>query len=116
MSPVRVVLRQRAREDVENALDWYRDNADDGTALRFVAALEQAAGHLAAHPGSGSPRYAVELELPGLRSWPLEGFPYVLFYVEREAHVDVWRVLHGRRDVPAWLTGLDPDGGGSLSD
>ena len=26
-----------------------------------------------------------------------------VFYVEREADIDVWRVLHGARDIPAWL-------------
>jgi plasmid stabilization system protein ParE len=24
-------------------------------------------------------------------------------YVERESELDVWRVLHGQRDIPAWL-------------
>lgn len=32
-----------------------------------------------------------------------EAFPPSDFYVEREDHVDVWRVLHGQRDIPAWL-------------
>ncbi|MCY3505287.1 MAG: type II toxin-antitoxin system RelE/ParE family toxin, partial [Chloroflexi bacterium] len=31
------------------------------------------------------------------------GFPYMVFYVEREADVDVWRVLHAARDIPEWL-------------
>jgi toxin ParE1/3/4 len=26
-----------------------------------------------------------------------------VFYVEHASHVDVWRVLHGRRDLAAWL-------------
>ena len=25
----------------------------------------------------------------------VRGFPYPVFYVEREADIDVWRVLHG---------------------
>jgi toxin ParE1/3/4 len=25
------------------------------------------------------------------------------FYLPHEDHVDVWRVLHGERDVPEWL-------------
>jgi hypothetical protein len=28
-------------------------------------------------------------------------YPYVVFYVEREDRIDVWRVLHTRRDIPA---------------
>jgi toxin ParE1/3/4 len=38
-----------------------------------------------------------------LRSWTLKRNAHIVFYVERDAHIDVWRVLHGMRDVPAWL-------------
>jgi toxin ParE1/3/4 len=31
-----------------------------------------------------------------------------VFYVERPDHIDVWRVLHGQRDIPAWMQ--EPDG------
>jgi toxin ParE1/3/4 len=30
-------------------------------------------------------------------------FPYLVFYLEREDHVDVLEVLHGKRDIPVWL-------------
>jgi toxin ParE1/3/4 len=72
-----------------------------------VDALEQACTHIGSHPASGSSRYAHELNLPGLRYWPLERYPHVLFYVERPGHIDVWRVLHGQRDIPAWMQ--EPD-------
>ena len=41
--------------------------------------------------------------LPGLRSWPLSRYPYLVFYVERSDCVDVWRVLQGQRDIPSWM-------------
>ncbi len=72
-------------------------------ALAFVDALEQAYAHLSRRPATGSPRYAHELNLPDLRFWRLTRFPHLIFYVERDDHVDVWRVLHGHRDMPAWL-------------
>jgi toxin ParE1/3/4 len=100
---VSVVLRERARADIAETVDWYRDHADVATALRFVEALESALRKMARHPAAGSPCYALALDLPGLRSWPLSGFPYIVFYVERSDHDDVWRVLHGHRDVPASL-------------
>jgi len=56
----------------------------------------------------GSPRYAFELRLEGLRAWPLRRYPYLVFYVEREDHLDVWRVLHAQRDIPAWMQ--EPEG------
>jgi toxin ParE1/3/4 len=43
------------------------------------------------------------LNLPGLRFWPLARYPHLVFYVERPEHIDVWRVLHGQRDIPSWM-------------
>lgn len=108
---VRVVVRDLARRDIEESIDWYRDNVDADTALAFVDALDAALDHVGRHPGSGSPRYATELDLPGLRSWLLDGVPHMVFYVERDDHVDVWRVLHAHRDIPSWLlaTETSPD-------
>jgi toxin ParE1/3/4 len=78
-----------------------------------IDALEQATSHIARNPGTGSPRYGHELNLPGLRSWPLKRFEHLLFYVEHEGHIDLWRVLHNRSDIPAWMN--EPDAG-SLPD
>jgi len=33
--------------------------------------------------------------------WPLKCYPHLVFYVERADHIDVWRVLHGERDIPS---------------
>jgi len=52
---------------------------------------------------ASSPRYAHALDLPGLRCWPLTRYPYLVFYLQQQDHIDVWRVLHSARDVPAWL-------------
>jgi toxin ParE1/3/4 len=103
-----VVLRERALRDVEAALDHYRTEGGPRVAEGFVDALEGAGGHLARHPGSGSPRYAHDLDLPGLRSWGLRDYPYLIFYVEMSDHLDVWRVLHEERDIPAWHRDVGP--------
>ncbi len=81
----------------------YLEEGAAQAALGFIAALEQAYAHIGRHPSTGSPRYAHALNLPGLRSWPLRRYPQMIFYVERADHVDVWRVLHGRHDIPGWL-------------
>ena len=31
----------------------------------------------------------------------LKRYPYLVFYVHGEAYIDVWRVLHAGRDIPA---------------
>jgi toxin ParE1/3/4 len=33
----------------------------------------------------------------------LQRYPYLIFFVELPNHIDIWRVLHGQRDIPAWL-------------
>ena len=98
-----VAPREQAQQDVEDALAYCMAEDAEAAALGFIDALEQAYVHIGRHPGTGSPRYAHELNLPGLRSWSLTNYPHLVFYIERSDHIDVWRVLHGQRDIPAWL-------------
>ncbi|MCE9522383.1 MAG: type II toxin-antitoxin system RelE/ParE family toxin [Alphaproteobacteria bacterium] len=98
-----VVLRGRAVLDAEEAVAYYVREAGEKVALDFVDALERAYRQIALHPTSGSLRFAHELDLPGLRHRPLRRFPYLVFYVDLKDQIDVWRVLHGARDIPEWL-------------
>jgi len=52
-------------------------------------------------------RYGHELGLAGLRAWPLSHYPFLVFYLERDDLVDVWRVLHTRRDIPRRMAEFD---------
>ncbi len=104
MTSKRIVPRALALSDLEQAVDHYAGEAGPDIASGFVDALEAAYRAIGEHPRSGSPRYAHELDLPGLRHRALGRFPYLVFYVERDNHIDVWRVLDARRDLPASLT------------
>lgn len=103
MTHKRVILRALADRDVHEAVDFYLGEGSAQSALKFVDALEQALRHIERHPASGSSRYSNDLDLPGLRCWQLKGYPHLLFYVEGDNHVDVWRLLHGSRDIPPTL-------------
>jgi toxin ParE1/3/4 len=103
MSGKPVRPREIARRDVEAAIDYYIREAGPEVARRFIAALESAYRTIAEHPAAGSPRYAHALALAGLRSRQLMRFHHLVFYVERDEHIDVWRVLHAQRDIPAGL-------------
>ncbi len=70
------ILRARADQDVQEAIDYYLGEGAQQAALGFVDALEQALQHIERHPPTGSPRYAHELDLPGLRCWQVKGYPY----------------------------------------
>ena len=98
-----VIPHEQANRDIDETLGYYLNEGADAAALDFIDALEQAYAHIARHPATGSMQYAHELNLPGLRIWPMKRFPYLVFYVEHESHIDVWRVLHGKRDIPNWL-------------
>jgi len=101
-----LVPRAQANRDVDEALAYYLGEHAELAALGFVDALEQAYTHISRHPATGSPRYAHALNLPGLRFWPLTRYPYLVFYFEHDTYIDVWRVLHGQRDIPAWMQAL----------
>nr|WP_222622559.1 type II toxin-antitoxin system RelE/ParE family toxin [Ramlibacter albus] len=92
-----------AERDVESAIDYYREQAGVPVALAFVEAVEVALRHISRNPAMGSPRLGHELGIPGLRSWPLNRFPYLVFYFEKPHEVDVWRVLHMAMDAGHWL-------------
>ncbi|MDO9507030.1 MAG: type II toxin-antitoxin system RelE/ParE family toxin [Hydrogenophaga sp.] len=98
-----VVPREQANRDIDAILLYYIGNEAPAAASGFIDQLEQAFTHIARQPATGSPRYAHELNLPGLRFWPLTRYPHLVFYLEREDHIDVWRVLHGQRDLPTWM-------------
>ncbi len=98
-----VIPRELANHDVEQAVEYYLTVDEKRAASNFVNALGHAYELLAHHSATGSPRYAHELNLAGLRAWPLKKFPYIIFYVECEEHIDIWRVLHSHRDIPKWL-------------
>ena len=100
MSRKPLIPRARARQDVEEAVDWYVAQRAPDAALRLIDSLEQAFAFIAERPAAGLPRHGEALDIPGLRSWKLEGFPYLVFYIETATCIDVWRVLHERQDVP----------------
>lgn len=101
MKPVRP--RLVARRDVTDIIDRYLGEATPQVAGRFIDELERVYLAIARQPGTGSPRYAHDLNLDSLRVFRLKRFPYLVFYVDAGDHIDVWRVLHARRDIPGAL-------------
>lgn len=99
--PVR--LRALAAADIEAASDYYVDQVSEQTALEFIDTVERGIRRISRSPNVGSLHFAYELALPDLRAWPLQRFPYVVFYVATSDEIDVWRVLHSRRGLPTAL-------------
>lgn len=105
MKSLAVIPRELARQDAEQAIDFYLSEAGPDVALRFIDALDATYRQIGDNPGGSSPRWGHDLNLPGLRSQKMKRFPYLVFLMERADHVDVWRILHAERDIPSWLQG-----------
>jgi toxin ParE1/3/4 len=89
----------KSNRDIDEVIAYHLADDAEQAALGFIDELEKAYVHIGRHPATGSPRYAHALNLPGLRSWPLTGYPHLVFCLERTDHIDVWRVLHRQREI-----------------
>ncbi len=104
-----VVPRKLANQDVDEAVEHYLSEGGTQAVLGFIEALERAYIHIGRQPAGGSPSYAHELNIPGLRFWSLKRYPHLVFYIEHADYIDVWRVLHSKRDIPVWMSNPDGD-------
>lgn len=95
--------RASATRDAYQIVEYYEEGAGTTVADRFTVALDAAYKHLRANPSIGSPLIGESCKRPGLRAWPVRGFPYLICYFDTPDHVDVWRILHGARDLGSLL-------------
>ena len=98
-----IIPRELANRDIDAAIQYYMNEGSESATLGFINSLQKTYVHIGCHPTTGSPRYAHELGLPGLRFCPMKRYSYLVFYIEREEYIDVWRVLHSQRDIPTWM-------------
>lgn len=91
----RVLLRPLAKRDLNEIWDYIAEN-DFNAADRWVDQLDEKFHLLATQPLMGRAR---EELLPQLRSFGHGN--YVIFYTAFEDGIDVVRVLHSARDIPA---------------
>lgn len=97
-------LRALAAADIDAVIQHHQQSAGGAVALEFVDALARAVTRIGRSPHVGSLRFSHELGIPELRVWTLQRFPYLVFYVPNDNRIDVWRILHSRRDIPRALS------------
>ena len=98
----RLTVQRRAMRDLADARGYYRQEAPH-MLVDFALTVDSEFLHLRRHPDTGSPRYGLQLGIPGLRSWPVKKFPHIIFYMVDDARVVVLRVLHQSADIPVHL-------------
>jgi toxin ParE1/3/4 len=96
----RIRVEQEAEQDLTSAVAYYRREGGEEVALRFVAHAHDALQLLAREPGIGRIFTSAKSErLKSLRAWPLDEFPYVVFYEADEQELRVYSLVHGKRDI-----------------
>ena len=96
-----VVNRRRAaRRDLIGVFNHYVDEGSIKTARRFLAQAESTFQRLARLPSAGALYEPDDPIHPGLRYMPVSRFRKdLIFYVPVPGGIDVFRVLHGARDL-----------------
>lgn len=92
--------------DVATQFAWYVQHAGEVVAWRFFESVNATLSALAEHPAKGRRRQFQHKALRELRSFPVrEPFDrFLIFYRATPDKLEVWRLMHGARDLPRRLS------------
>lgn len=91
----RIVFRKAAREEFDEAADWY-ERQRYGLGDIFTQAIQQRIQHIAAQPT----QHAVVLR--DIRKSVVKGFPYCIYYRVKGSDLIVLSVFHTSRNPIIW--------------
>jgi toxin ParE1/3/4 len=98
-----------ATADIEDLIEYFRREASSAVALRFIDNTERAFDQVLAIPGLGVLLGLDELPYEDIRRWHVDGFGRLMILYRPVADgVEVVRVLHTARDIPALLRATSP--------
>jgi plasmid stabilization system protein ParE len=81
-----------AADDTNKTAAWY-DNKVIGLGDRFLSKLKDSLDKILSNPSS-FPRYKKESDI---RKYAVMGFPYKIYYLFREGHIEVLAIVHMSR-------------------
>jgi toxin ParE1/3/4 len=100
----RYVLRPKADEDLDQQAYYLATEASPETGHRFLIAAHETFALLSTHPQMGRPLRLRHRGLPTLRMFRISGFDKMLvLYIPLSSGIEVVRVVHGSRDLVAFL-------------
>jgi toxin ParE1/3/4 len=99
----KVVFNEEAQEEMEEASLWY-EAKKAGLGEDFLAMVEKALAEI-----SRSPKAFGFFQKTEFRKRQTKKFPYLVIYKEREDHVWVVAVAHGKRKPGYWLRRAEDD-------
>ena|SRR4028118_2212369 len=99
----RFKLSTQAAQDLENIWTYIAQESEQA-ADALIDQIIQRFPKLAAFPDLGRKRDDL---LEGLRSFPVKS--YVLFYRRTQEGIEIFRILHGRRDIESEFESSSPE-------
>lgn len=97
----RIDVAQEARRDILRCMR-YLANENANMPERFLKAFEKTCKTLLDMPRMGREKNYGHVSLRGVREFPIVRFQkYLVYYRENKGKLEVVRVLHGARDLPA---------------
>ena len=92
-----------ANQDIHSVINHYIDLQAAKAGTEFLIAIEKAYKFIGRFPDAGSKRLGISVRFPELRTWSLTKFPYSLIYMCDAQGVDIFRLLHHKRDMSSFL-------------
>ena len=90
-----LVLLRAAREEFDDAFDWYEDERP-GLGVAFDASVRETFARIVARP------QLYQVVLGDVRRAPVGRFPYLIFYRVEPDQIVVLSVFHSSRDPVIW--------------
>lgn len=90
-----VVLRQRARQEFDDGIDWY-ERQQPGLGVEFADRIQEVFDRI-----SAMPEMYAEVR-PDIRKAPARRFPYSIFFRIRANRIVVLAVFHNKRNPRSW--------------
>jgi toxin ParE1/3/4 len=98
-----------ATTDINELADHFLEKAGPAIALRFIDNAECAFDQIVAMPSIGALLGLDELPYEDIRRWHIDGFSHLMIlYREMADGIEIVRVLHTARDIPAVLRDSPP--------
>ena len=103
MSTKKLIHLELAKKDVDKIVeDTVRDFVLDFS-LKIINELEKSFIRIKKYPQLGSLRIGHKIGFEGLRSLALKKAPFIIFYLDNDESIRVFRILHQKQHIPFWL-------------
>ena len=100
----RVDTSQKADVDLQQILDYTRERWGDEQRFRYSNVINRSMRHLKKFPFAGRDRSDLS---PDVRSYPAG--EHIIFYLVREDHLYIVRILHSSEDVASAFAGPEDE-------